>query len=100
MQKAKVQATPTVDQSADLSQNGFNFLRLLPAREIGGDRGQVEVAPESQTRQLSTTLPPLELLWTSIAKCLMQALPVIEPVDIVLNGDLGLNLILKLPVPN
>lgn len=63
-----------------------------------GTTPSVEVAPESQTRELSTTLLPFELLRTAITQHLMQPLPIIEPLDIIDNRGLGLSLILKLPM--
>ena len=44
-----------------------------------------EVAPKKQTCDLSPTLLPLELLWTPIAQCPMQALAVIEQLDMLRN---------------
>ena len=41
-----------------------------------------------------------ELIRTAIAQRLMEALPVIESLDIVLDRPLGLRLILKLPMPH
>lgn len=70
------------------------------SRLVKNEWGQVEVAPEKQTRELRTTLLPFELFWAPIAQCLMQALAVIEPLDIVLNGHLCLSLRLKLPMPH
>ena len=43
------------------------------------------MVPEKQTRELSPSLLLLKLLRTPIAERLMQALPVIEPVNIVGN---------------
>ena len=46
-------------------------------------RGHIEVAPEKQTRELRTTLLPLELLWTAIAQRLVQALAVVKLFDVL-----------------
>jgi hypothetical protein len=43
----------------------------MGVRVTAHDGGQVEVAPEKQTRNLRTTLLPLELFWTAIAESLM-----------------------------
>jgi hypothetical protein len=75
--------------------------KWLRGKELEGSltaekRGQYEVAPEKQTRELRPTFLPLELLRTPIAQRLMQPLPIIELLDILNNRHLGLRLILKL----
>jgi len=42
--------------------------------------------PEPQTGGLHTSLLPLELFWTATAERLMQALLVVEPIDVALDG--------------
>ena len=60
----------------------------------------LEVAPEKQTRGLRTTLLAIELLWTPIAKRLMQALAVVEHLDILRDGIAGFGLMLEVLMPD
>lgn len=47
---------------------------------------RLEVVPEFETRGLCTSLLPLDLFWAATAERLMQALPVVESIDGVLDG--------------
>ena len=58
------------------------------------------VAPKKQTRGLRVTTQLLELLWTAIAKRLMQSLAIVEHLNILRDGVAGFGLMLEAPMPD
>ena len=93
VQKLRTNASGTV--SKIISVGGTNACRIEPQ-----EGGQVAVAPKKQTRGLRVTTQLLELLWTAIAKRLMQSLAIVEHLNILRDGVAGFGLMLEAPMPD
>ncbi len=82
--------------------NGGRGVRLVTSLRATAEsrKGHLEVAPKLQAGGLRVIGLLFELLRTPITLCLMQALSVIEALDVLEDGLTGLGVILELPMPD